>query len=44
MITAMSANGQHQANGAKSNFDIYREGGTTRDIRVTVNLVLVARR
>jgi MarR family transcriptional regulator for hemolysin len=44
MITAMTANGQHKANGAKSNFEIYREGGTTRDIRVTVNLVLVARR
>lgn len=28
----------------KSNFETYREGGTTRDIRVTVNLVLVARR
>ena len=28
----------------KSNFATYREGGTTRDIRVTVNLVLVARR
>jgi len=44
MITAMTGNGQHKANGAKSNFEIYREGGTTRDIRVTVNLVLVARR
>ena len=29
---------------AKSNFDIYRDGGTTRDIRLTVNLVIVARR
>ena len=29
---------------AKSNFAIYREGGTTRDIRLTINLVLVARR
>lgn len=43
MSTAMTATGQND-NGAKSNFAIYREGGTTRDIRVTVNLVLVARR
>jgi len=28
----------------QSNFDIYRHGGTTRDIRLTINLVLVARR
>ena len=48
MNTATTANGQRASRGdsrsAKSNFDIYREGGTTRDIRVTVNLVLVARR
>lgn len=48
MSTAMTANGQrapkNDPRGAKSNFEIYREGGTTRDIRVTVNLVLVARR
>src|SRR5687768_10152694 len=29
---------------AKSNFEIYRSGGTTRDIRLTINLVIVARR
>jgi len=29
---------------AKSTFEIYRSGGTTRDIRLTVNLVIVARR
>ena len=29
---------------AKSTFEIYRDGGTTRDIRMTVNLVIVARR
>jgi MarR family transcriptional regulator for hemolysin len=29
---------------AKSNFEIYRDGGTTRDIRLTINLVIVARR
>jgi len=28
----------------ESNFEIYRRGGTTRDIRLTINLVLVARR
>jgi len=28
----------------RSTFEIYRSGGTTRDIRLTVNLVLVARR
>jgi MarR family transcriptional regulator for hemolysin len=44
MTTATTANGQNRPKGAKSNFAVYREGGTTRDIRVTVNLVLVARR
>jgi MarR family transcriptional regulator for hemolysin len=44
MSTAMTANGHDGARGPKTNFEIYREGGTTRDIRVTVNLVLVARR
>jgi MarR family transcriptional regulator for hemolysin len=44
MSTATTANGQRRPKGTKSNFAIYREGGTTRDIRVTVNLVLVARR
>src|SRR6187402_3373280 len=29
---------------AKSNFEIYRAGGTRPDIRLTINLVLVARR
>jgi MarR family transcriptional regulator, transcriptional regulator for hemolysin len=29
---------------AKSNFELYRDGGTTREIRLTINLVLVARR
>ena len=28
----------------ESNFEIYRTGGTTRDIRLTINLVIVARR
>jgi len=28
----------------KSHFEIYREGGTTRDIRLTINLVIAARR
>ena len=39
-----TANGHDKPKRAKSNFATYREGGTTRDIRVTVNLVLVARR
>lgn len=30
--------------GARSSFEVYREGGTTRDIRLTINLVLAARR
>ena len=29
---------------APSNFEIYRDGGTTREIRLTINLVIVARR
>ena len=44
MSTATTTDGQRGPKGTKSNFAIYREGGTTRDIRVTVNLVLVARR
>jgi MarR family transcriptional regulator, transcriptional regulator for hemolysin len=44
MSTATTAGDQQQRKSPKSNFDIYREGGTTREIRVTVNLVLVARR
>ena len=36
--------GEDKPKRPKSNFATYREGGTTRDIRVTVNLVLVARR
>ena len=39
-----TASGHDKPKRAKSNFSTYREGGTTRDIRVTVNLVLVARR
>ena len=39
-----TAGGGHEPRDADSNFAIYRGGGTTRDIRVTVNLVLVARR
>ena len=29
---------------ASANYQIYRDGGTTRDIRLTINLVIVARR
>src|SRR6187455_1270668 len=43
MSTGMTGDGR-KASDRKTNFEIYREGGTTRDIRVTVNLVLVARR
>ena len=44
MTTATTAGGHDKPRRTKSNFSTYREGGTTRDIRVTVNLVLVARR
>ena len=44
MGTATTAGDEHERKGPKSNFEIYRQGGTTREIRVTVNLVLVARR
>lgn len=33
-----------RVDGAKSNFDIYRKGGSTPDILLTIQLVLVARR
>ena len=36
--------GFRERDDAKSSFDIYREGGTTRPIRLTVLLVIVARR
>ena len=41
-MSTVPADGKPEA--AKSNFEIYRSGGTTRHIRMTVNLVLVARR
>lgn len=41
-MSTIPADGQPEA--AQSNFEIYRSGGTTRHIRMTVNLVLVARR
>ncbi len=44
MGTATTAADGHELASPKSNFEIYRQGGTTREIRVTVNLVLVARR
>ena len=28
----------------KSSFDVYRDGGVTREIRLTINMVIVARR
>ena len=36
--------GSRRRGGRKSNFQIYSQGGTTRDIRLTINLVIVARR
>lgn len=36
--------GNKRSRSARSNFEIYRAGGTTGDIRLTINLVLVARR
>lgn len=36
--------GSREQRAGKSSFDIYREGGTTRPIRLTVLLVIVARR
>jgi MarR family transcriptional regulator for hemolysin len=44
MSTAETAGNGREPTSPKSNFEIYRQGGTTREIRVTVNLVLVARR
>ena len=44
MGTVAKENSRAKARGRKSSFEIYREGGTTRDIRLTINLVLVARR
>lgn len=44
MSTGNAEDGRRRARRGKSSFDIYREGGTTRDIRLTVNLVLAARR
>ena len=39
-----TASTRHSAADLPSNFAIYRDGGTTREIRLTINLVLVARR
>ena len=44
MSTAQPELSREAAEETISNFEIYRRGGTTRDIRLTVNLVLVARR
>ena len=44
MSTAGTQRDAHDEDAAKSNFEIYRSGGTTRDIRLTINLVIVARR
>lgn len=39
-----SAKSHAGPSGGRSTFDIYRDGGTTREIRLTINLVLAARR
>ena len=44
MGTVAQENSRSKARGRKSSFQIYGEGGTTREIRLTINLVLVARR
>lgn len=44
MSTVGKENSRAKSRAQKSSFEIYREGGTTRDIRLTINLVLVARR
>jgi len=44
MSTARANLNQTDPAEAKSNFEIYRSGSTTREIRLIVNLVLVARR
>lgn len=44
MTAVQAEGGAARSRDAKSNFQIYREGGTTRDIRLTINLVIVARR
>jgi MarR family transcriptional regulator, transcriptional regulator for hemolysin len=44
MNIASSKRSAATEDGTPSNFAIYRDGGTTREIRLTINLVLVARR
>ena len=44
MSTACTQRNAPDDDAAKSNFEIYRAGGTRPDIRLTINLVIVARR
>jgi MarR family transcriptional regulator for hemolysin len=44
MTTASGQRSASAEDAANSNFEIYRRGGTTREIRLTINLVIVARR
>jgi MarR family transcriptional regulator for hemolysin len=44
MSTASTQRGAPGANAPRSNFEIYRDGGTTPEIRLTINLVIVARK
>ena len=43
MSTGMSGD-RRKASDRKSNFEIYRDGGTTPEIRLTINLVIAARK
>ena len=44
MSSEQAESSRSEAEARYSNFEIYQRGGTTRDIRLTINLVLVARR
>jgi MarR family transcriptional regulator for hemolysin len=44
MSTATTQRSAPATDAAKSNFAIYRDGGTTPEIRLTINLVIVARK
>jgi MarR family transcriptional regulator for hemolysin len=44
MGTVVNESSRAKSRGRKSSFQIYREGGSTQDIRLTINLVLAARR
>lgn len=43
-MTTASTQRAPRMDAAKSNFEIYRDGGTTPEIRLTINLVIAARK